>query len=97
MDITKQAEEIIKSVKHPAIDNTLYNLGIVRDYKIEGKNVHITMAVPSPTIPIMDTLIKSLSNPIQALGADVFFDVVQMTPEELQKFFRLEQEGWKGL
>ncbi len=97
MEFEKKAEEIIKSIKHPAIENTLFNLGIVKDFDIKGKDVHITMAVPSLTIPIMDTLIKSLSNPLQEIGADVFFDVVLMTQEELQKFFALEQQGWKGL
>ncbi len=96
--ITKeQAIESIKDVKHPAIDHTLLDLGIVKHVSTDEDNVYVTFAFPFPSIPIADTLIRSISEPLQRIGANVMVDMVLMTEEEKQKFLRMEQEAWKGM
>ncbi len=96
--ITKeQALEAIKEVKHPAIDHTLLDLGIVKHVSTDEEKVYVTFAFPFPSIPIADTLIGSISAPLQEIGAEVLVDMVLMTEEEKQKFLRMEQEAWKGL
>jgi metal-sulfur cluster biosynthetic enzyme len=93
----KQATEIITGVKHPAIDNTLFKLGIVRAFEINGENVKIVMALPSLGIPILDMLVQSLQNPLEKINAKVDIKLEVMTREELQKFLYLEQIAWKGM
>ncbi len=96
--ITKeQAIEAIKEVKHPAIDRTLLDLGIVKHVSADEEKVYVTFAFPFPSIPIADTLISSISQPLQAIGATVLVDMVLMTEEEKQKFLQMEQEAWTGL
>ena len=88
---------MINQVKHPAIDNTLVNLGIVRDVKIKGKRVALTFAFPFPNIPIRERLIWSVTDPVKMLGAKVKYSTRVMTDDERQQFLALEKEGWVGL
>ncbi len=43
--------QVVSEVKHPAIDRTLVDLGIVKEIAIEGNKVLVTIALPSPGIP----------------------------------------------
>ena len=95
----EKARAAIAPVKHPAIDRTLVELGIAKDLKVDGNTVTITLALPfaGVPVPIRQILMNSLQEPLEKLGAEVAFEVVIMDPEALQRFLRLEQEGWKGL
>jgi len=97
MNFEEQAIEIITQVKHPAINNTLVNLGFVKSYDVKDKTVNVMMIFPSLTIPILDRLVNSIKNPLQEIGAEVNIELGTMTQEELQRFFYLETQGWKGL
>lgn len=97
MDFEKKAKEIIEGVQHPAINHSLYDLGLIKSYTIEKDNVQIIMALPALNIPIIGMLIQSIEQPLQAINAKVSFEKTVMTPEELQKFLAMEQSAWKGL
>jgi len=43
--------QVVAEVKHPAIDHTLVDLGIVKEITVKGSKVLATMALPSPGIP----------------------------------------------
>ncbi len=95
--ITKEeALAAIKNVKHPAIDHTLLNLGIVKHISTDEDIVYVTFAFPFPDIPIADTLIQSVSEPLQKLKVKVRVDMVLMTEEEKERFLRMEHEAWEG-
>jgi len=47
-------------VKHPAIDRTLTELGILKDITVEGDTVFVTLAFPFPGIPIRELLVESV-------------------------------------
>jgi len=85
---------ILAKVKHPAINCTLRELGILKDVSIKDDKALITMALPFPNIPIIDQLVNSIKEPVENLG--VVVEVVQtiMTPGEVQKFLKMEQDGW---
>ena len=56
-------EEIRKAmaqIKHPAIDRTLIDLGMVKDITIEGNKVTVTLAVPFPDIQNLDEVPRSV-------------------------------------
>ncbi|OPX28237.1 MAG: hypothetical protein B1H06_03655 [Candidatus Cloacimonas sp. 4484_143] len=97
MDFEQKAIEIIKGVEHPAINHSLYDLGIIRSYEIKENNVLIVVALPALNIPILDMLIQSIKQPLEAINAKVYFEKTVMTQEELQKFLAMEQNAWKGM
>ena len=86
----------ISNVKHPAIDYSLLELGMVKDVKLDKNTVSLTFAFPFPNIPIADMLINSIAQPIKANDLDLDYKIVIMTEEEKAKFIRMENEAWKG-
>ncbi|RLD63224.1 MAG: metal-sulfur cluster biosynthetic enzyme [Bacteroidetes bacterium] len=96
--ITKEdVLKAIEDVKHPAIDLSLVELGIVKTVEVENNKVKIIFAFPFPNIPIADMLINSIKQPIIGLGAEYEDSIVMMTEEEKQRFLMLEQSAWKGM
>jgi len=92
----ENVRKAMSQVKHPAIDRTLIDLGMVKDITIEGNKVTVTLAVPFPGIPIKDLLINSVGEPIEKLGAKVEVKLTIMNQQELQAFLAMEHESWKG-
>jgi len=92
----QDVREVLARVKHPMIDRSLLDLGIIKDIRIESDKIEITLAFPFPNIPIEDHLIDSVREPITKLGAEVELRLTVMNQEELQKFLTMEQEAWKG-
>ena len=86
----------IAGIKHPAIDYTLLELGIVRDMNIENGKATIIFAFPFANIPVKDYLINSVREPIEKLALEVEINVTVMNKEELQRFLAMEQDAWKG-
>ena len=96
-DISEErVRDLLKEVKHPAIDCSLLDLGIVKDIVVKDDKVVITMALPFPNIPVIDQLISSIKEPLEPLGVEVEITQTTMSPDEVQKFLTMEQEGWKG-
>lgn len=93
-------QELIKEiykVKHPAIDFSLVELGIVNEIEFENNVVKITFAFPFPNIPIADALINSITEPVQALGYKTEYSIVTMSEAEKAHFLSMEEQGWKGM
>ena len=88
----------LKTVKHPAIDHTLSDLGIlkIKDINFEEKNVSIALAFPFPTIPIADQLIKSVCDIIKENEFTCNVETTVMNPQEKQRFLQMEQTAWTG-
>jgi len=93
----EKIREVLSEVKHPAIDCSLIELGIVKDIKLEGNEVKVTMAFPFPDIPIKDQLIKSVKDPLEKMNLNVEVKTVVMNKEELQNFLKKEEENWIGM
>lgn len=92
----ENVRKAMAQIKHPAIDRTLIDLGMVKDITIEGNKVTVTLAVPFPGIPIKDLLVNSVREPIEKLGAKVEVKLAVMNPQELKAFIAKENESWKG-
>ena len=96
-DISEEnIRNMLKEVKHPAVDRSLLDLGIVKKIDVKEGKVVITMALPFPNIPIIDQLVSSIKEPIDKLGVEVEIKQTVMNQEEVQKFLTMEQENWKG-
>ncbi len=89
-------KNIIKDIMHPAINYSLLELGIVKNINIEGNIAEVEFAFPFPTIPIADTLIKSIAKPIVEKGIEFKYKIELMTIEEKDKFMKMEMLGWNG-
>ena len=92
----QDVRKIIAEVRHPAIDCTLVELGIVKDIKIKGDKVIITIAFPVPNVPIRDRIVDSVRGPIAKLGVECEIKETMMSPEEREAFLNKEQKNWKG-
>ena len=93
----EKVKEIIGKVMHPEIDASLMELGMIKDIKLEGNKVSLTMVFPFPGVPIRDMLIESVKKPLEEHGLQVEINETVMTKEELQNFFKMEQKKWKGM
>lgn len=93
----EDVRQAIAKVRHPAIDRSLMDLGMIKDIVLKGKTASLTLLIPFPGIPILDFLEKSLAESIRPLGIDLEVTVDQMNQQEVQKFLAMEREAWKGL
>ena len=90
----EKVRNAVAQVRHPAVDRTLMELGILKDITVEGDKVIITLAFPFPGIPIRELLVESVRKPVEEMGAKVEVKTTVMTAEELQAFLAMEQEAW---
>lgn len=90
--------QVVAEIKHPAIDRTLVELGVVKEITVTGNKVLVTMALPFTGIPtqVKDYLVNSVVEQIKKLDVEVEVDITIMNQEELQAFLDMEQESWKG-
>ena len=91
----KEVMEMLDMVKHPEIDASLVELGMIKGAKIEDNKIKVTMAFPFPGVPIKYMLIEMVKEALKDTGMEVEIEETVMNEEELQHFFKLEQEKWK--
>ncbi len=87
---------VIESVKHPAINLSLIELGMLRNINIEDESVSAEFVFPFPNIPIKEMLFSSVRQPLENMGYSLEFTETLMTAEEVQRFLALETANWKG-
>jgi metal-sulfur cluster biosynthetic enzyme len=92
----KAVLEAISKVKHPSIDCSLAELGIVQNLEVYGKNTVIaTFVFPFQKIPIKDKLIGAVEDVAKKFGYNLEYIVRYMKEEEKKRFLELETENWK--
>jgi len=92
----EKIREAISKIRHSAIDRTLVELGIIKDFKIEKNKVTVTLAYPFEDIPIKEYLIMSIRVPLQKMGVKVDIRETTMNKKETEKFLEMEARYWKG-
>jgi len=97
MTDNKKILDAVSGVKHPAINHSLLDLGIVKDIELSENTVVTTFAFPFPNIPIADKLVNSIANPVKKLGFDFQHITLLMSEQEKAKFLQMETEAWTGL
>jgi metal-sulfur cluster biosynthetic enzyme len=90
--------EALNSVKHPAINLSLIDLGILQNIKIEDNKVKATLAWPFDLVPpaIKQMIVNSIENAIKPYGLTFEYDERLMNEDEKQRFLKLEHDNWKG-
>jgi len=96
-NISKQEiHQAVAKVRHPEIDHTLVELGMIKDIAMEADRVILTMAVPFLGIPIKDYLVHSLQEAVTKLGVEIEVKVTEMNQEERDAFMAMAREAWIG-
>jgi len=93
----EEVKKIIEKIMHPEIDASLVDLGMIENVKLKGNKVSLTMVFPFPGVPIKYMLMESVEKPLKKAGLEVEIKERTMNQDELQKFFKTEQEKWKGM
>ena len=95
MDPQEIVQEI-EQVRHPEINNTLVELGMVQDIHVDGDQASLRLVLPFMGIPpaIRDYMIQSLQQAAASKGATLQVSLGEMTDSERQRFFALEQQNW---
>ena len=92
----KEIKKKLKSVKHPVINSSLYDLGIIDGVKLNDNKITIFLAFPFPNIPIKDILIERVKEPLLDLKMEIEISISTMSREKLNNFSSLEQKNWQG-
>jgi len=93
--LEKDVREALGQIKHPAIDSTLLDLGIIKKISTKKDKVTIIIAFPFPNIPIGDYFVNSVREVIEKLGVKPEIKIIIMNQEEQKRFLAMEQENWK--
>ncbi len=92
----KEIRQVLEAVRHPEINHTLAELGMLEDIAISESKVVITMALPIMGIPIRDYLVNSVREPVEKLGMEVEVNLTEMNPQERAAFLTKAQQNWIG-
>lgn len=96
----KNKEDIIEkinAIKHPAINLTLKELGILKNVSLKEDAFFITLAFPFANIPIEDELVNSVCRPVKEMDFECSVEKTIMNEQEKQEFLQKEQSAWTGI
>ena len=74
-EIKEDIISALKTVFDPEIPVNIWDMGLVYDIKIDGKNVTITMTLTSPMCPMMDELMAQVKNAVLGVAGVENVDV----------------------
>ncbi len=98
MQLQALHNEIIK-IKHPVIDQTLVELGIIKKVRIAQNLAIVFLAFPFlgisiDELPVRNQVIKQIRQVIMRFGFDVKIIVKEMSNDDLRNFLLKERETW---
>ncbi len=90
-----EIRKALEGVMDPEIHRSIVELDMVRDIKVEGKKVEVTIALTVATCPLQDTIAEDVAKAIEALeeGLDVHVILTEMTDEEKKALTEKLQGG----
>ena len=92
-----QIEEILKKLrvtKHPEINASLVELGMIGDIQENTDEIRVELKLPFSTVPIKAMLEDIIKNALQDKGKKVTIISSEMDEQEKQNFFKLSREKW---
>ncbi|MBN1438876.1 MAG: Mrp/NBP35 family ATP-binding protein [Anaerolineales bacterium] len=91
----KQVVDALRNVVHPEIEGRdLMGLKMIRDVRVDGKNVTLTLVLPFREVPIKDALVEGIRDALSPLGADsVEVNLAEMSQKERAAFMTEAQGG----
>ena len=94
----KSVHQALMQVMHPEINNNLVDLGMTKNVIAENNKVVLTLKLPFIHVPIKEGLIRSVTEAISKLNANVQVEIKieEMNQEERARFMSMAQEAWIG-
>ena len=89
----KKLENTLKEIRHPAIDASLEELGMLKVVKKKGRKLHLKVLFPFPGVPIREMILEEISSALKSEGYELEKDI--MGEKEREKFLKMETERWK--
>lgn len=65
-----QALAALRTVKDPELFKDIVTLGMVKDVKVDGSTVHVTVELTTPACPLKDVIEKDVTAALRAAGAE---------------------------
>ena len=69
----------------------------MENVEVKENKVSLAMVFPFAGVPIRYMLLGSVKGPLEKLGLEAEITERIMSQDELQNFFKMEQEKWKGM
>jgi len=91
----QQILQALQRVKHPELDRNLMELGMIRDIRVDDKQVKFTLVLPFKNVPIKDQLVSEARAAVEKLpGVErVTVELAEMTQKERARFMSIQHEG----
>ena len=89
-----KVQELLATVKHPEINNSLVELGMIGEVTGDEYQVVVELKLPVPGIPIQDLLVRLISDALKDTMDAVKVRTSLMSPEEKAQFLTLAKENW---
>ena len=96
---SEDVRQAIGNVKHPAIDCSLLELGMVKDINVKDSDVTFRFLLPFAEVPenVKNHMINSLRESLTGLEVNVGIKTAIMDEAERQYFLTMEKKHWKGM
>ena len=91
----KKLENTLKEIRHPAIDASLEELGMLKVVKKKGRKLHLKVLFPFPGVPIREMILEEISSALKSEGYELEIEEDIMSEKEREKFLKMETERWK--
>ena len=89
----EETKEILSKVKHPEINSSLVELGMIGEIKEESNKISVELKLPFKEIPIREILENLIKEALKDKGkVEVFVSL--MSDEEKMKFLELARRNW---
>lgn len=89
-----KVQELLATVKHPEINNSLVELGMIGEVTGDEHQVVVELKLPVPGIPIEGLLVSLISNTLKETVEEVQVQTSLMSPEEKARFLTLAEQNW---
>jgi len=95
--LKKDVEDALSKAKHPEINFSLIELGMIKDINMRDYVVLIKLALPFLEIPIKEDIINLIKDFIKNLDKNIKIKIktIEMDEKEKERFVQLAKEGWK--
>ena len=82
MELKEKVIEEIKKIYDPEIPVNIYELGLIYDINVDGKNISVKMTLTTPNCPVAESLPKEVKDSVKEVKnvKDVELDLVWDPP-----------------
>lgn len=86
----EQVLQALRQVMDPELRRNIVDLDMVREIRIDGKQVHVTIALTVPNCPLQDQIGNEVGEALNALADDLEIEIelTAMTPEEKERLMQ---------